>query len=219
MLESPLHQSQPPGEIQLIQVFSRTNAVAAPMLLSLGAHTGSSKGVQRQRSCDLGCHLPRTSLELCGCCWISFDGCHLSSGSFVLCSSADTTMVPPHEAAGNSPLQGCGGNLHQSQWLARPSFYLWWGFLLAKCSQHLKGWMLLGACGGREERCGDPRCFPFREHPGFKENGCFSPQLGSPQVMVIFLLHLKHPSASPLPMEGTIFLSAAQAWSAPRGTE
>lgn len=121
MLESPLHQSQSPGEIQLIQVFYRTTAVVAPVLLCWNDHTGSSKGVKRQRSCDLGFHLPGTSLDLCGSC-ISFYRCqHLSSPSFVLCSSADTTVVPPYESGGDSPRQGCGGNLHQCQWLARPN--------------------------------------------------------------------------------------------------
>lgn len=66
------------------------------------------------------------------------------------------------------------------------NFHLWWGFLLAKCSQHLKGWMLLSACGGRGEKCGDSRCFCFRERPGVKEKSCSSPQLESPQIMVTF---------------------------------
>lgn len=114
MLESPLHQSQSPGDIWLIQVFYRSTAVAAPVPLSLSAHTGSSKGVKRHGRCDLGCHLPGTSLELFGSC-ISCDGCQH------LCSGADTTGVPAHEAGGDSPLQGCGWNFHQCHCLARPN--------------------------------------------------------------------------------------------------
>lgn len=63
------------------------------------------------------------------------------------------------------------------------SFCLWWGLLLAKYSQHLEGWMLLGACGGREERCGDPRGFVSREYPGVREEkSCSSPRLESPRL-------------------------------------
>lgn len=184
MLESPPHQSQSPGEIQLIQVFYRIIALGVPVLLSLHAHTGSSKGAKRQRSCDLGCHLPGASLD------------HPAS---VLLDANISLLLPLCSAAVQTPQWSLhmklGEILHcraveetstsASGWPGptAKSFCLWWGFLLAKCSQHLEGWMLLSACGGREERCGDPRCFPSRGHSGVKEEkSCSSPQLESPRL-------------------------------------
>lgn len=86
------------------------------------------------------------------------------------------------------------------------SFYPLWGFLLAKCPRHLERRMLLSACNGREERCGDPGWFPSSEHPGAKgEESSTSPQQEC-QAVVAFLLRHQHSPACPHPMTWATYL-------------
>lgn len=122
----------------------------------------------------------------------------------VLIDASTSLLLPLCSAAVQTPQWSLHMKLeeilHQCQWLAMPNSKELFSVVELSAGKMLstpQGLDALSACGGREDRDGDPRCFPFGKRPRVKEKSCSSPQLESPQVMVSFLLHLKHTSAIP----------------------
>lgn len=133
----------------------------------------------------------------------------------MLCSSADTRVVPPlscpFEAGGDFPLQDCGRSLHQRQWLARPNseeLLSVVGLSAGKMPLIPQGHDVVEcACDGREERHSDPGWFPSSEHPGATGGESHMPPQRECQTVAAFLLHHQRIPACPYSMErATYFL-------------